>query len=87
LKDRIRILEEEGQEMIAQRMISDVDDQDENASGSGSNSTLRGSSPAIEAPGSPIDDVPGWTPPIDDPENDQPRDQIYRVPYAPLHVS
>jgi hypothetical protein len=66
LKDQISILEREVEEMIAQRMVSDVDDQDKIASESGSTSTLRGSSPAIEAPGSPIYDVPGWNPPIED---------------------
>ncbi|PMD15907.1 hypothetical protein NA56DRAFT_663420 [Hyaloscypha hepaticicola] len=73
LKDQISILEEEVQEMTAQRMVSDVDDQDKNASESGSTSTFRGSSPAMEAPGSPIYDVPGWNPPIDDSANNQPQ--------------
>lgn len=66
LKHQISILEKEVEEMIAQRMVSDVDDQDKIAFESGSTSTLRGSSPAIGAPGSLIYDVPGWTPPIDD---------------------
>jgi hypothetical protein len=76
LKDQISILEEKVQEMIAQRMVSDVEDQGKNASESSSTSTLRGSSPAFEAPGSPIYDVPGWTPPIDDSENDQPQHEF-----------
>lgn len=65
-KDQISILEKGVEEMIAQRMVSDVDEQDKIASESGSTSTLRGSSPAIEAPESPIYDVPGRTPPIED---------------------
>ena len=72
LKDQISILEKEVEEMIAQPMVSDVDNQDKIAAESGSTSTVRGSSPAIEAPGSPIYDVPGWTP-IDDSEDDQPQ--------------
>ncbi len=76
LKDRISILEKEVQEMIAQRKVSDVDDQGNHASESVSTSTLRGSSPATEAPGSPIYDVPGWTPPSDDSEDDQPQTEF-----------
>jgi hypothetical protein len=55
LREQISVLEEEIQEMIAERVVSS-DDEDENddISNSASASTLRGSSPVY--------DVPGWTP-------------------------
>ena len=74
LKDQINILEKEIEDMIGQGMVSEVDDQHKIAAESGSTSTFQGSSPEIEAPGSPVYDVPGWTPPIDGSEDDQSND-------------
>jgi chromosome segregation ATPase len=61
LREQIGMLEEEIQEMIAERVVSsDDEDEDDDAPDSASTSTLRESSPVYEVPGWTPSSIPDW---------------------------